>query len=138
MKEKTLNLRDLLDLGMMLSIFIMSAIEVASFYFQAKYDTIEYKELNTYVFYFMPLLSALTNLTAASFFLFRIIRFDCCFCTKAITTAFFLNQLSTVLLIYKGYNSPIYNQIIYPTYLLTMFILFVFFGYSKTKTYFRK
>ena len=138
MKESKLNLRDLLDVGMMMCIFFMSAIEVASFYFQAKYDTIEYKELNVYVFYFMPLLSASTTLTAASFFLFRIMRFNSCFLTKAITTAFFLNQLSTVILIYKGYNSTIYNQIIYPTYLLTMFILFVFFGYCKTKTYFRK
>ena len=138
MKEGRLNLRDLLDIGMMMAIFFMSAIEVASFYFQAQYDTVDYKEVNLYILYYYPLLSSMTTLTASSFFLFRIMRFDCCFCTKAITTAFFLNQLATVCLIYKGYNSPIYNQIIYPIYLFTMFILFLYFGFTKTKTYFRK
>ena len=131
MKKQDVNL--ILDIGLMSCIFFMTVLEISSFYFSFKYDVIKYDNLNPYVFYYAPLLNALTTLMAGSFFLFKIIRFKSCFLTKTITIAFFTDQLITVILIYNGYSHFLYTRIIYPIYLLTMLILFGFFVLSKIK-----
>ena len=123
MKKQDINL--ILDIGLMSCIFFMTVLEISSFYFSFKYDVIKYDNLNPYVFYYAPLLNALTTLTAASFFLFKIIRFKSCVLTKTITILFFFDQLFTVLLIYTGYDSETYMNTIYPIYIFSLTALFV-------------
>jgi hypothetical protein len=107
----TINKRDLLDLGMMLAIFFMSIIEVSSFYFQHKYDSDCSCPENIFITYYYPLHVSLVIWVSSSFFLFRILRFNACFCTQAITTLFFFSQSITVFLIFTGYNENIYYNL---------------------------
>jgi len=138
MADNKINLRDIFDLGMLLAIFFMTLFELISLYFQNKYDTGLYPPDNPYLYYYMPLLSSLTIFIASSFFLFRILRFKACRCTQAITIAYFLDQLFTVILIFIGYDERFYYQFIYPLYSITIFGLFIYLIFTKFRSYYKK
>lgn len=137
MATSKITLRDIFDLSMLSCIFLMTIVELSSFYFQTKYDTYSYPKDNPYLYYYMPLLSSLTILIASSFFLFRIFRFKACRCTQVITITYFVDQLFTTLLIFVGYNERWYHTFIYPLYLFTIIGLFIYLFCRKIITYYK-
>jgi len=125
MADNKFNLKDLFDLGMLSTIFILTALELTSFFLQSRFDTVEYSVLNQYAFYYAPLLSSLSTLTISIFFVFRILRFSACLCTKTIVYAYFLDQITTFCLIYSGYNPEHFDIIVYTFYAGGLFGLFI-------------
>ena len=116
--------RKCFDLLMALAIFLLTAIELRSFYkwlndvriIPAKYW--DYYALSSYPYY-----NTWGFFIVASFFMANIIRYKSCTDTKIITCMYFIIQLVNVIFIELKLGSDLYSLTIYPAILFSIALL---------------
>lgn len=114
-KETLANNKKCFDFYMAIAIFIAVAIEITSWFLQANSER--------YFTYWYPLLSSLTLLDFASFFIAKIIRYESCVYSKLISYMYFLIQLINVVFIGFTFSMPIYEILVYPILLYGIIFL---------------
>lgn len=122
-KETVNNNKQFFDFYMAVTIFLAVLLELFSWYIQGNSRAVIVSNGDYYLTYWYPLLSSLTLVVFASFFLVKVIRYTACVYSKIVSFFYFFVQCANTLFIALNFSNVLYESIIYPVILILINLL---------------
>lgn len=109
-----------LDFMMASVIFIITILEFISWRLSIGEPATITNHGNEYLTFYYPLMTSITQLVFALFFLIKILRYESCIYTELITIVYFLIQVFNLSAYLIQFGGEFYDKYIYPTFLFTI------------------